>query len=1388
MAQGNFSEMYRSVQDLKNYIQANFPFKTTIFVGYVDPTDGDGVQANPNTMYAQLNGQAELVKIWIKTGHENTSWSGLGGILDAPFDGKIKGRLNGEWVEIVSDSGIKTITAGSSNVHITDIDGENIIISVDDTGGGGGEVNPPRPIDLTPSFENADFIFNGNLQDYQDYTGSQYDYLLATENGLRRLKHTFQGTDQNFVAINKQGFQPMVVYGKQQSTFRIRIPELNFTFTDYTPDPDDTMPIFTTLISDENYDKYVEFTLYVTVDASRYYFYFYHSYEGSYSSKFYNVPASRNIELEIVNDNNNWQTDFYINGQAVRTDDDNDNLVIPNSFDEDILLTISAKAFDDASFVYGNDDYGVIANPNNANEFFSVEVVSNVNNAQYKIPQAVGIQFEQAIEPDLPNDTLSGDIFYVTHTGTFNYIEYKNPDSNNYTGFVVIDPATRKVIPFSGSGSGSESGGNTSLQPNQLYVYDSLPSDAKAGYMYEIYGEGVRDNQRWVNGDVALVNNNLTLENLTSKNSVQGNGFNGVLRIMPNTWYPGYTNSFPYAELAGDCYFAQNDGEVYGNIIKRFDGWFWNGSQWQSLQQENSGSPTPSLSGLIWGGVYETFISSPQNNTLYRFTRDVEATGSQSGIPTFSGSTSALKKVFYTGAIYLYTDASGWQLFSVDYDSNIYKDYPSADGMYAEKLSEGVYYLGSLSHSTFGLGVGGNETVVEMKIVSKSTQHSIGFQLLENNNYPIYNFGSAGSYSQGEHTVYINFADNTIRLSSSGGVNQLLETFSSLSVGDLLYVTFNMSAKILNFVRITNSGAIETKTVYLSAYSDFSESKMLNGYRVVMGYTSYTSSYLQQIALVNFAFKSQKYVNKYSPFGTALKRVSKAANDTAIRVTKDNLPILNITSFIRETNSSEVSTMLISREDGTFSDLPLLSGITIPANPVDDTYLTTQLSFNSTFSLLPSTEIWVNGYLTTDKHIEMGWTLPNLDSNPKDCYAELYFQRDGNAFFFATSSTKSGGITTHSFSLGNGYYYTFTGQTSFYVKIFFLPNYVAAGNTTVEFYADDVLITTQTVYTQSIFSALISITGMNLTSPKTVYFKDSTSYSDKIYNGFNKYKPNELFSLVIDNDTETFGGNNIIRLLNPIKVSGRWLAPNEPLLVRGKNFTPLGLERTEKNNTYAPLSYVTAGNTLFVTMDMVNAFSEINVASYNTIVLASSTINAALYANNGRASINLKLSSGNNYKPITIKEVNVNNTILSTTIYVYGKTEVKIEKTDANAPSRVYVLNPLVTEDIVIFSPNETVAHDPANPIRYTGRLPLTARRLVAARACSPRSMTGSISIRITFYLNDVEVGSYQSFSVASYSTYQTLGTSFTFDKYVVSTVSSNTAGGKGLTISLDFE
>lgn len=147
MAQHSLDDIYEGLQLFKNYIHANFPFKSTIFVGTLNPTEGSGVQANPNTFYAQLNGHSELIKVWVKVGHENTSWSGLAGILDAPFDGKSKARKDGEWVDI-QDAGIKTLTAGSSNVTIDDSDPENLIITVD--GSGSGSNNPPRPIDLTP--------------------------------------------------------------------------------------------------------------------------------------------------------------------------------------------------------------------------------------------------------------------------------------------------------------------------------------------------------------------------------------------------------------------------------------------------------------------------------------------------------------------------------------------------------------------------------------------------------------------------------------------------------------------------------------------------------------------------------------------------------------------------------------------------------------------------------------------------------------------------------------------------------------------------------------------------------------------------------------------------------------------------------------------------------------------------------------------------------------------------------------------------------------------------------------------------------------------------------------------------------------------------------------
>lgn len=98
------TELYDALQMFKQYVQANFPYKATIFEGLLDPSV-TGVAAPIPSFYAQKDGAGVLLKLWSKFGSTNTDWSEIS-------MSQAKTLIAG--TNITLDEGPTTITINSS--------------------------------------------------------------------------------------------------------------------------------------------------------------------------------------------------------------------------------------------------------------------------------------------------------------------------------------------------------------------------------------------------------------------------------------------------------------------------------------------------------------------------------------------------------------------------------------------------------------------------------------------------------------------------------------------------------------------------------------------------------------------------------------------------------------------------------------------------------------------------------------------------------------------------------------------------------------------------------------------------------------------------------------------------------------------------------------------------------------------------------------------------------------------------------------------------------------------------------------------------------------------------------------------------------------------------
>lgn len=113
MSEYSIDDLYEGLQLFKEYVQANFPFKWTQYIGAINPSE-DGFSANVPAVYAQIS-ESNLVKLWVKIGISDTAWGAIGG--SGSGSGIVPWQANHEYNSFSSDS-IPTLVWDSTSLKI----------------------------------------------------------------------------------------------------------------------------------------------------------------------------------------------------------------------------------------------------------------------------------------------------------------------------------------------------------------------------------------------------------------------------------------------------------------------------------------------------------------------------------------------------------------------------------------------------------------------------------------------------------------------------------------------------------------------------------------------------------------------------------------------------------------------------------------------------------------------------------------------------------------------------------------------------------------------------------------------------------------------------------------------------------------------------------------------------------------------------------------------------------------------------------------------------------------------------------------------------------------------------------------------------------------------
>ncbi len=216
MAEYTIDQLYAAIQSFRAYVQANMPYKTTVFSGQVAPNTGTGQAGVVGSLYIQVEPSGALTQVWIKSAPtSNTAWTQLTG-----------GSSGGSGVELwqaahvynsFSQGGIPTIvydpttqalyynkTDFTSGATFQDDLDNGLWFSLAAAGGGIEEldITPQEIVNVLPANFNTPYT----LQNNPGYSfNPQFTVATETSTGPYEFESTASGIFYN--DLNTQSFQ-----------------------------------------------------------------------------------------------------------------------------------------------------------------------------------------------------------------------------------------------------------------------------------------------------------------------------------------------------------------------------------------------------------------------------------------------------------------------------------------------------------------------------------------------------------------------------------------------------------------------------------------------------------------------------------------------------------------------------------------------------------------------------------------------------------------------------------------------------------------------------------------------------------------------------------------------------------------------------------------------------------------------------------------------------------------------------------------------------------------------------------------------------------------------------------------------------------------------------